>query len=106
MGFISRYIMPLVINSLGHGHTHTHTSKHINDLLRINFKKPGAHRHVLGLINVISEQMKIISFLTKKEAMSCSTLLEQPDTSTTVSQTYRGHTFSAKLNSIMIMYIH
>ena len=27
-------------------------------------------------INVISEQIKIISFLTKKEAMSCSTLLE------------------------------
>ena len=31
------HIMPLVINSLGHGHTHTNT--HTDDPQRINFKK-------------------------------------------------------------------
>ena len=54
MGSISRYITPLVINSLGGGHTHTHTHTrvhthtHTNDPHRFNFKQPGAHRPQAG----------------------------------------------------------
>ena len=39
MGFISRHITPLVINSL---RAVTHTNTHTDDPQRINFKKPGA----------------------------------------------------------------
>ena len=71
MEFISRLIMPLVIDSLGadtlththththtyththtHMHTHTHTQTHIHthidDPHRINFKKPSARWTTAG----------------------------------------------------------
>ena len=52
MEFISRHIMPLVIDSLGGGHTHTQTHTHTDDPHRINFKKPGAGRHAPGLTTI------------------------------------------------------
>ena len=50
MGFISRHITPLVINSLGGGHTHTntHTHTHIHTSAQKQFQEPGARRPQAG----------------------------------------------------------
>ena len=59
MGSISHHITPLVVHSLGDGHTFTHTRTHTyanththththTFVDRSNFKKPGAHRPVVG----------------------------------------------------------
>ena len=46
MGFISRHITPLVINSLGGGHTHTSTHTHTYIRLhRNNFKNQARAGH-------------------------------------------------------------
>ena len=57
MGFISRHIMPLVINSLGGGHTHmrvhvhTHTHTHTHTLHgQTNYRHAGQRMtHETGL---------------------------------------------------------
>ena len=49
MGFISRHITPLVINSLVGRHTHANTHTHTDDPHRINFKKPGVCQPVAGV---------------------------------------------------------
>ena len=71
MRSISHHIIPLVINSLGHGHTHTHThththkhthtNMHTDDLHRINFKKPGEHWPQGGMSG-LNTDIKIILF--------------------------------------------
>ena len=49
MGFISHYITPLIINSLGGGHTHTHSSiQTFAD--RSNTRKPAAHAWFKNLV--------------------------------------------------------
>ena len=65
MGFISRHIMPLVINSLGHRHTDTDASTHTDNPHRINFKKPGECRPQAGIhgLKVVKKLLKTSHYL-------------------------------------------